>query len=255
MCEPSPQRTPVLVQAGSSPRGVSFAARHAEAQFVGFQNPSIARESVAAVRSATAEHGRHPDDVKLLQAISVIVAETEHEARLKYERFMEYANVEGALALFGGWTGIDLSGYAPDDEISAFESQGMQYLATFFRAIDDHTWTFAEMCEYIKLASISNLLVGTPKQVADELERWMDEADLDGFNIIPIVQPGSFVDFVDLVVPELQKRGRMHTDYDGTTTLREGFFGPGETRLRTRHPGSPTQRSVAAGLQPTDHPH
>lgn len=242
MCEPSVQRTPLLVQAGSSPRGTRFAAHHAEAQFVTFQNTAIARAGVATLRAAAAEFGRQPDDLKVVQGISVIVAETEEEARLKHQRCLEYASVEGALALFGGWTGIDLSEFKPDDAIGAFESQGMQSLAAFFTAIDDHTWTFAEMCEFIKLASLANVIVGTPVQVADELERWMDEGDVDGFNLLPVAQPESFEEFVDLVVPELQRRGRMRTEYEGTT-FREAIFGPGETRLRERHPGSPAQRS------------
>jgi FMN-dependent oxidoreductase (nitrilotriacetate monooxygenase family) len=238
MCEPSPQRTPFLVQAGQSPRGVTFAARHAEAQFVVFQDTRKAREGAAQVRAAAITAGRQGDDVKLLQAIGVIAAETEAEARLKHERFAAYASVEGALALFGGWTGVDLSAFKPSDTLDAFASEGMQHLAAFFQSVDgNRKWTFREMCDYMKLASLCPLVVGTPVQIADELERWMDEGDMDGFNLMPIIQPESFVEFVDLVVPELQNRGRMRTRYEGAT-LRESFNGPGQARLSRRHPGS-----------------
>ena len=238
MCEPSPQRTPFLVQAGQSPSGMGFAARHAEAQFVVYQDTRKARAGAAQIRSAAARLGRDPQDVKLLQAIGVIVAETATEAHLKHERFLSYANVEGALALFGGWTGVDLSGFKPTDTLEAFASQGMQHLAAFFESIDGtRRWTFAEMGDYMKLASVCPLLVGTAVHIADELERWMDEGDIDGFNLMPIIQPESFVEFVDLVVPELQNRGRMRTQYDGAT-LREHFYGPGQPRLPARHPGA-----------------
>jgi dimethyl-sulfide monooxygenase len=174
----------------------------------------------------------------------VIVAETAAEARLKHERFLSYANVEGALALFGGWTGVDLSGFKPTDTLKAFASQGIQHLAAFFESIDGtRQWTFAEMCDYMKLASVCPLLVGTAVHIADELERWMDEGDIDGFNLMPIIQPESFVEFVDLVVPELQNRGRMRTQYDGAT-LREHFYGQGQQRLPARHPGAAHRQAL-----------
>jgi FMN-dependent oxidoreductase (nitrilotriacetate monooxygenase family) len=235
MCEPSPQRTPVLVQAGSSPRGVEFSGRHAEAAFVTFQNTSSAKIGSGAVRTAAIANGRSADSVKFLQAIGVIVAETEEEVRLKHNRYLSYASVEGALALFGGWTGVDLSGFKPDDTMEAFESQGMQYLASLFGNADGRQWTFRDMCEYLKLASVAPLIVGTPAQVADELERWIDEGDIDGFNLIPIDQPGTFADFVDLVVPELRRRGRARERYDGST-LRENLYGSGQRRLPSDHP-------------------
>jgi dimethyl-sulfide monooxygenase len=236
MCEPSPQRVPFLIQAGSSPRGIEFGTRHAEAQFVVFQNPDRAAEGARAVRDGAVAAGRAPDSVKLMQAIGVIVAETEAEVRLKHERYLANASVEGQLALFGGWTGVDLSGFKPEDELGAFDSDGMQFLAGFFGSIDaDKKWTFADMCEYMKITSISPTIIGTPAQVTDELERWADEGDIDGFNLVPIEQPGTVTDFVDLVVPELQARGRARTAYD-STTLRENFAGRGHTYLPQDHP-------------------
>ena len=78
-------------------------------------------------------------------------------------------------------------------------------------------------------------MVGEPARVADELERWVDETGIDGINLVPIYQPGSFTEFIELVVPELQRRGRMRTGYDGTT-LRENLFGAGHRRLLPDHP-------------------
>lgn len=238
MCTPTAQRTPFLVQAGQSPRGYEFGAKHAEALFVVFQNKVKAAEGAATIRAAEATAGRADGSVKLLQAIGVIVAETDAEVKLKTERYKSYASVEGLLALFGGWTGVDLSTLKPEDEIGSFESNQMRHLAAFFGDIDpSRTWTFADMCEYLKLTAIAPTIIGTPTRVADELEAWVDDGKVDGFNLIPIDQPGSLRDFVDLVVPELQQRGRMRTAYPETPlTLREMYSGAGNARISKQHP-------------------
>ncbi len=248
MCTPTRQRTPFLVQAGQSPRGYAFSTRHAEAQFVVFQNVAKAAEGERLVRELEARAGRAAHSMKLMQGIGVIVAETEAEARLKQERYKSYATVEGALALFGGWTGVDLSSFRPEDPLGAFESNGMQHLAAFFGEIDpDKDWTFADMCDYMKLTSVCPVICGTPEQVADELERWVDEGRVDGFNLLPVDQPGTLRDFVDLVVPELQRRGRMRTAYpDDRPTLRQLYEDGGTGRLAADHPA----RRVALEASP-----
>jgi len=91
------------------------------------------------------------------------------------------------------------------------------------------------VADYMAIGSLMPKIIGSPSTVADELEKWIDETDCDGFNLVPVTQPSGFNDFVDLVVPELQKRKRMRTSYTGTT-LRENYFGDGENRLRPRHP-------------------
>lgn len=235
-CEPSPQRTPFLVQAGGSGRGTAFAGRHGEAVFATATSLNIAKESTRKLREAAAKEGRDPNSLKVLLGVTCVVAETSEEARRKYDRFASMGVVEGALSLFGGWTGVDLSSFKPEDTMSAFESDGMQHIATLFGSIDgEKDWTFADMCDYMKVSSIIPVFVGTPDEVADELESWMDEADLDGFNLLPIVNPGDFEDFVEFVVPVLQRRGRMRTAYEGST-LRELVFGEGQTGLLDDHP-------------------
>jgi len=238
MCTPTRQRTPYLVQAGQSPRGYAFSCKHAEAMFVVFQNLQKAIEGERTVRELEQRFGRAPGSLKLMQGIGVVVAETEAEVALKLERCKGYASVEGALALFGGWTGVDLSSYRPDDELGAFESNQMRHLAAFFGDIDPtRRWTFADMCDYMKLTSVCPVIAGTPTQVADELERWLEEGKVDGFNLLPVDQPGTLRDFVDLVVPELQRRGRMRTAYPlGTQTLRELYAGEGNARIARDHP-------------------
>jgi long-chain alkane monooxygenase len=236
MCEPSPQRTPLLLQAGQSGRGIKFGARHGEAIFVTYPTVEAARTRVARYRNAAREEGRAPDRIKLLAGLAVVVAETDGEARLMEQRLRAYASPEGGLALFGGWTGVDLSQFKDNDVLDQFESEGIKAAARWFSAVNPkRQTTLAEAREEMKLASLIPVVVGSPARVADEIERWADEADVDGINLVPIYQPGSFTDFVELVVPELQRRGRVRTSYEGTT-LREHLFGPGHKRLAPDHP-------------------
>ena len=148
-----------------------------------------------------------------------------------------YASPEGAFALFGGWTGVDLAQFRDDDVLDSFPSEGIKSAARWFSAVhpERSPLTLAEAREEMKLASLMPLLVGEPARVADELERWVDETGIDGINLVPIYQPGSFTEFIELVVPELQRRGRMRTGYDGRT-LRENLFGAGHRRLLPDHP-------------------
>ena len=245
MCTPTRQRTPFLVQAGQSPRGLQFGTQHAEALFVLYQHV----EKAASQRNMLAElqeaSGRGAGSVKLMQGLGVVVAETEKELKSKIERYRSYASVEGLLALFGGWTGLDLSTFKPSDTMDAFESNQMQHFSSFFAEIDPHhPWTFGDMCDYMKLCSICPVVTGTPEQVADELERWVDVGGVSGFNLIPVDQPGSVQDFVDLVVPELQKRGRFRTAYPDTpVSLRELYLENDNPRLPQSHPAQQVQLS------------
>jgi alkanesulfonate monooxygenase SsuD/methylene tetrahydromethanopterin reductase-like flavin-dependent oxidoreductase (luciferase family) len=250
MCEPSPQRTPLLLQAGQSSRGVAFGARHGEALFLVYPTIEVTRSRVERIRSAIRAQGRDPGHVKLVLALAVIVAETAEEARLKERRLRSYASPDGAFALFGGWTGVDLARFRDDDVLDRFPSEGIKSAARWFSAVHPgrSPLTLAEAREEMKLASLIPLLVGESARVADEIERWVDETGIDGINLVPIYQPGSFTDFIDLVVPELQRRGRVRTGYDGAT-LRENLFGAGHSRLLPDHPGYRIAGVVPPGIR------
>lgn len=236
MCEPSPQRTPLLLQAGQSSRGIAFGARHGEALFVTYPTIEAARVRVGRIRNAIRDEGRDPDHVKLLAGIAAVVAETEEEARLKERRLRSYASPEGAFALFGGWTGVDLAKFREGEPLDRFPSEGIKAAARWFSAAHPgQVMTLADAREEMKLASLIPLIVGDPAHVADEIERWVDETGIDGLNLVPIYQPGSFEEFIDLVIPELRRRGRVRNGYDGAT-LREHLFGAGNPRLLPDHP-------------------
>ena len=237
LSEPSPQRTPVLYQAGTSSTGRAFAGRHAECVFMSGPSKQVIAPRVAAVRKAVAEAGRGPSDVLIFALLTVIVAPTDAEAEAKVADYRRYADPEGALTLMSGWTGIDFSHLDLDQIVEHVETEaGRSALENITRADPDRRWTVREVAEHVSIGGIGPVLVGSPATVADGLEDWMDETGLDGFNLAFAVRPETFVDAVELLVPELQRRGRYKTRYrDGT--LREKLFGGGP-RLVASHPAA-----------------
>jgi FMN-dependent oxidoreductase (nitrilotriacetate monooxygenase family) len=238
LCEPSPQRTPVLYQAGSSERGIAFGARHGEALFTVFPNREVARSYTDRYRDAIRAEGRSPGSAKLLMGIAVVAARSDALARELWSGIRDARSPEGALALFGGWTGIDLSQFRPEDEIRASERDGMQFFSDYFQSVDPNKkWTFAEVAEYLSVGSVVPVVVGGPSQVADELERWIEQSGIDGFNVLCPVEPLGTENFVNYVVPELQRRNLFRTSYEAST-LREHYFGVGNALLAKDHPGA-----------------
>ena len=127
ICQPSPQRTPLLLQAGTSRAGKQFAAQHAEAVFVSAHAPAVCAKNIAELRQrAKAEFGRDPARIKVLALVTAILGETEEEAQAKLADYRQYASNEGALALFGGWTGIDLNKYGDEEELRHVESNAVK---------------------------------------------------------------------------------------------------------------------------------
>ena len=229
LCEPSPQRTPLLYQAGASARGRAFAAKHAECVFLAGSKPVVASR-VADIRRQAVRCGRNPANILMFAGMTVIVGRTEQDAQNKCTEYRRYVNPEGAFALLSGWTGIDFSRYALDDPINYVKNDGINSAVEAFTRNADRTWTVRELVEYAGLGGPGPKIIGSPTQVADQLEGWIQETDLDGFNLSYIVSPETFCDFVELVVPELQRRGVYKLDYS-PGTLREKFYGRGHSRL------------------------
>jgi long-chain alkane monooxygenase len=239
LCEPSPQRTPVLFQAGASPRGVRFAAANAEAAFISGPTPQIVRGPVRALRAGAAELGRDPRSIKVFTMVTPIVAETHEQAREKLHEYRQFVSTAGALALFGGWTGVDLAELGDDDPLRYSDTDANRSALASFTT-DERTWTTRELAEEIGIGGRGPVVVGSPTEVADELERWVDEADVDGFNLAYVTTPGTFVDFAELVVPELRRRGRV-PEQVARSTLRERLTGNGPL-LPDDHPGAKYRR-------------
>jgi FMN-dependent oxidoreductase (nitrilotriacetate monooxygenase family) len=247
--EPSPQRTPVLYQAGSSPAGRAFAARHAECVFVSGPSKQVIAPRVAALRKLAAEAGRDPQSLLIFALMTVITAPSHADAQAKLADYRRYANAEGALALMSGWTGVDFSRLDPDQIVQHVESEaGRTALENITRADPHRAWTVSEVASHVAIGGIGPVVVGSPDHVADELESWIDDTDIDGFNLAFAVRPETFRDVVDLVVPVLQKRGRYKRDY-APGTLREKLFGHGQARLGPEHPAARTRWRAQEKLQ------
>ncbi|WP_166358344.1 LLM class flavin-dependent oxidoreductase [Pseudomonas akapageensis] len=234
LCEPSPQRTPVLFQAGSSERGLAFAGEHAECVFISGQNKASTRAQVDKVRASALAAGRDADAIKVFMGVSVIVAETEQLARAKYEEYLRYASAEAGVAHFSSSTGIDFAEYGLDEPIQYVKSNAIQSAT---KSLQNNDWTRRKLLDQHALGGRYITLVGSAEQVADELESWIAETGLDGFNLTRTVTPESYVDFIDLVIPELQRRGSYKTEYE-SGSLREKLFRGGQAHLPAQHIGA-----------------
>ena len=234
--EPSPQRTPVLYQAGSSPAGRGFAARHAECVFISGPSKKVIGPRAAAIRKLASEEGRDPTDILIFAMMTVILAPTDAEAQAKLADYRRYTDPEGALTLMSGWTGVDFSRFDPDQVVEHVTSEaGRTAMENITRADTGRRWTVREVAEHVSIGGIGPVVAGSPTTVANQLEQWIDDAGIDGFNMAFAIRPETFADIVDLLVPELQRRGRYKTDY-AKGTLREKLFG--RPRLTRHHPAA-----------------
>jgi alkanesulfonate monooxygenase len=235
LAEPSPQRTPVLYQAGTSPKGIAFAGRHAECVFIAPGSKKSAKTMVDAIRHAAVESGRRPDDVLIFGMMTVIVAKSDAEAADLLAEYRSYASHEGALVLLGGWSGVDFSTCDPDEPVRYVKNDAVQtLLAGATRS--DPSRTVSQAAAYLAVGGAGPLIVGSPGTVAGEMQAWIEETGMDGFNLTYTVAPESIRAIVDLVVPELQSRGIYKTGY-APGTLREKLFG-GSPRLQLPHYGA-----------------
>ena len=246
LSEPSPQRTPVLYQAGTSSRGRQFAAQHAECVFMSGPSAKVIAPRVAAIRQAAAEIGRNPSEILMFSMMTIVLGATEAEAKAKYADYRSHISAEGALALMSGWTGVDFSGYELDQQVRHVQNDaGRTAMDNVTRADPDRVWTVRDVIEHVGIGGAGPVVVGTPETVADKIEHWFEQTDVDGLNVAFAISPGDFEDIADMLVPELTRRGRYKPAYrEGT--LREKLFGQGRARLAAPHPAARYRPQVAA---------
>lgn len=228
---PSLQRTPVLFQAGMSERGRTFAAQHAECIFV--VGSSRSGDAIAKDLHQRAHfYGRSATDIKLIGGVAPIVGGTETEALAKRAEYEENLSVEAGLAHISGNLGADLGDIDPDQPLETFQTERVQgFIKNLLDSAPPGTRTMGDL---IKSNLAGAWLTGSVEQVADELERRFNSG-LDGFNLTYTVTPGTFVDFVEGVVPILQERGVVQSEYV-VGSLREKLFG--HDRLPSNHPAA-----------------
>jgi len=238
LAEPSPQRSPVIYQAGASSRGIAFAAGNAEAIFVAASTKAGLKETVGKIRDALEAAGRDRYAAKIYTLLTIITDETSEKAQAKYLDYLSYASEEGALVFMSGWMGVDLSQYALDEPIGNVKSNAIQSTVANFQAAnhDGSEWTVGDIARAGAIGGLGPFIVGSGVEIADQLEDWAAETDVDGFNLAYAITPGTFEDVVTWVVPELQKRGVYPTEY-AEGSLRQKLHGRGD-RLPAEHRGA-----------------
>ena len=230
--KPTPQGRPLLVQAGANPMGQEIAAADADVVYASSNGYEPALAYYASVKGRMAGYGREPDALKIMPALVPIVGRTEAEAQGKLARLQELIDPLVGLARIYGLMG-DLSGYDLDGPVPEPTGAKVRSLA--------YGWWQRAQREGLSIRQMYGeyavgegfRLVGTASQIADAMEHWIDSGAADGFNITPTHLPAGIDDFVELVVPELQRRGRFRTEYEGAT-LRENLGLPPYSQRRRR---------------------
>ena len=227
ICEPSPQRTPVLYQAGASSRGQKFASQNAECVFIAAPSKIATKKVVQGIRQKLAQEGRDPYSVKIYALLSIVTDETDAKAQAKFKEYQSYGSYDGALTLLSGWSGVDFSPYQPTDKVEYIQTNAIQSLLdSYVNADPERVWTIEEIANWNSLGGNGPVLVGSGETVSDALQQWVEDTDVDGFNLAYILAHQTFADVVEFIVPELQKRGVYQTSY-AQGTLREKLFGAG----------------------------
>ncbi len=246
LASPSPQRTPLLFQAGSSASGRCFAARHAEAVFIVAPGIDAARQQIAETRALAVAAGRRAEDIKFFQGLTCIIGATEAEARVKEEEYSHYASLDGYLAHMAV---VRRNGrtYPPDTPLKDVDTPGARGFIESVRIVTpDHEPTVADIGRAI---SRGTRVVGTPDQIADRIEAWA-AVGVDGINVFNWVLPGSFQEFAEHVLPVLRARGLAQDEY-APGPLRQKLFGA--PRLNSRHPAARYRGAFTGGAGAT-HP-
>jgi N-acetyl-S-(2-succino)cysteine monooxygenase len=213
----SPQGKPVVVQAGASDEGRDLAAATADVVFTAHETLESAKEFYADVKGRMSKYGRHPDQLKIMPGLFVTVAPSEDEAREKFQVLQDLIHPEIGVSLIERKMGIDLSGFDIDGPLppvppsTVLSSRVDQMIATAKR----DGLTIRGLYQRFAASRGHFAIVGSPQQVADHMQLWFEEGAADGFNFMAPIFPGGLEDFVDLVVPELQKRGLFRIRYEG----------------------------------------
>jgi alkanesulfonate monooxygenase len=224
--ERPPQGYPVIVQAGSSEPGRELAAATAEAIFTAWTSLAEAQAFYRDIKNRMAKYGRHPEELLVLPGISPVIGRTQEEAEAKWAALQKLIHPSvGLNDIARFWPGEDLRKWDPDaappyyPELEKGRNSRQNVVLTLAKR---EGFTVRQLYEYLAGARGHWVVVGTPQTIADQIQEWFENEAADGFNVMPPVLPESLNDFVDLVVPELQRRGLFRTEYEGKT-LRENL--------------------------------
>ncbi|MDY7433322.1 LLM class flavin-dependent oxidoreductase [Bacillus sp. V26] len=223
----TPQGQPVIIQAGSSGDGKALAAKTAEVIFTAQNHLESAQEFYQSIKKQAAEFGRDPEKIAIMPGIFPVIADTEEEAQAKYQELQDLIIPSVGLQILQNYLGgIDLSAYPLDGPLPKLDANASNAVKSRFKLVQEmaerDNMTIRELYKYVAGSRGHHIFVGTPEQLADKMQEWVDHKACDGFNIMPPLLPEGIELFVDKVVPILQERGVFRKEYEGTT-LREHF--------------------------------
>jgi long-chain alkane monooxygenase len=213
----SPQNGPAILQAGTSPQGKDFAARYADGIFAIQPRAQNAAEYFADVKGRMSDYGRDPHSCRIFFGAQPIIGESESHADELQAEHNDLVPVEAGLTILSAHLDYDLDGIPLDAPMAERTEPALQRMRTRYLKPDGSSMTLAEVAQRHGQSVGLPQFVGTVTSVADQMEAYMDEAGGDGFMLSPIHCPGAIDQFVDLMVPELQRRGRVRTEYKGDT--------------------------------------
>jgi FMN-dependent oxidoreductase (nitrilotriacetate monooxygenase family) len=236
LVEPSPQRTPLLLQAGTSAAGRAFAARNAELVFAADPRPEALRRNIDDIRRRAVELGRRPEHIKFITSVTVVVDENDRLAEAKARDLRRFRDTRGGLVLLSALSGVDWSGHDLDRPIGEFDTDASR--SVLASVADPAVRERLTLRDYVDGLSGfgGDALVGGPSTVAGALEDYAARTGVDGFNFVYLVTPGSFDDLAEHLVPELDRRGRVR-ERGAPRSVRDALFGTGP-RLPDDHPGT-----------------
>jgi FMN-dependent oxidoreductase (nitrilotriacetate monooxygenase family) len=219
--ERSPQGHPVIIQAGGSPPGQELSARSADLVFsVVNGDKASAKAAYDSLKQRVVKHGRSPHEVPILPGVMPIIGDTDAQAKEQLDRLQSWLTPTNALALVSQRIGYDISGYPLDGPVPDFPEKterGQAFSRTLLEMARREKMTLRDLYNVTAAARGHWVTYGTPKKIADTFEEWFTQGLADGFVVMPAYFPGAFDDFVDKVVPELQRRGLYRKEYAGKT--------------------------------------
>jgi FMN-dependent oxidoreductase (nitrilotriacetate monooxygenase family) len=234
---PSPQRTPTLFQAGTSAAGTTFAASYAECVFTQERDPRRLAAAIASLREKATAAGRPADSIKIVNGASFVVAPTDEEAARLRDELNHTPTREAAAALFLGWSGVDLAQLDPDASLDDVSTEVGQTMVNLWRNPDGTSPTIGEVLDSLPSTIGGVKFTGSPASVADQVEAFVEETDVDGF-LVENWYGGAegYRDVIELLMPVLRERGLL-PETPRTGTLREMLTGAPSPALPDWHPG------------------
>lgn len=229
----SPQGTPVLFQAGLSPKGQEFGGKHGECIFLGGGATAKLAAEVRSIREQAVKSGRAAQAIKLMSAFSCVVGATQDEADSKYREVLDSQNPAVTVASYAMYTGLDLSAYDPATPMVDLKTELSKTQIARFAGLTVGDVLKDWHAHGVRPAPV----VGTAETIADTICELAEATDLDGFLLTPVTQPGTTIDFVEQVMPILRERGAA-APAGRTGTLRERLLGTPSPYLPSDHPGA-----------------